>query len=183
MHPKATEPMHALVALDHRIARALSNHPLPPALDAAVRVASVFGLFPVHVAIWSAAAWSVAFARPVVVALGGAVAVRTVSFVIKRITRRQRPYEAVGGVARVGGRPLDSSFPSSHTAQAVYTAIALHVLAAPAAVPFVPPWPALAAVALAVGYARMRLGVHFASDVAVGAGIGAAGAWLAALLA
>lgn len=168
--------MRFLVALDHRIARFMRAHALPHVFDGAVRLASHLGLFPAHVALWLAAAWSVGFARPVVWALGGAVAVRAVCFVLKAVTRRRRPYEAVEGVDRVGGRPPDSSFPSSHTAQAAYTAVALTRIAAPAGVPLVPPWPALAAVVLVVAYARMRLGVHYASDVAAGALIGVAAA-------
>lgn len=175
--------MNPILALDHRIAHTVRNHPLPAALDPAVRLASHLGLFPAHVALWTAAAWTVDFAPPVVWALAGAVAVRAVCFALKAATGRRRPYEVVDGVARAGGRPLDSSFPSSHTAQIVYTALALAVVAVPAGVPFVPPWPVLAAAVAAVAYARMRLGVHFASDVAAGGAIGAVAALLVAAVA
>ena len=175
--------MNPLVALDHRIAHTLRNHPLPAALEPVVRLLSHLGLFPAHVALWCAAAWAVDFAPPILWALAGAVAVRAVAFILKAATRRRRPYEVVGGVSMVGGRPPDSSFPSSHTAQVVYTAVALTRLAAPAGVPFVPPWWVLAAVVAAVAYARMRLGVHFASDVAAGGAIGAVAALIVGVVA
>ena len=165
--------MERLLALDHRIARAMSGHRLPTVLTPAVRAASHLGLFPLHLGLWAAAGWSVGFTPPLRAALAGAVGVRVLCFVVKAATRRARPFEAVDGVSRVGGRPPDTSFPSSHTAQVVYSAVALRAVAAPAGVPFVPPWPSLAVVVLVVAYARMRLGVHFLSDVLAGAALAA----------
>lgn len=183
MQRLASRSMHRLLALDHRVARAASTHPLPAPLAPAVRAVSHLGLFPLHVALWALAAVSVGGARSVALALGGAVVVRAACFALKAATRRARPFEAVAGVARRGARPPDASFPSSHTAQAVYSAVALARVAAPAGVPFVPPWPVLAVLAAAVAYARLRLGVHFLSDVVVGAALGAVAAVAVAALA
>lgn len=72
------------------------------------------------------------------------------------------------------------SFPSSHAAGSMLTMLALALLFGRSS-----PWltPALAAFALAVGWSRLALGVHWPSDVLAGWGvaliwIGIAGFWL-----
>lgn len=95
--------------------------------------------------------------------------------VLKRTVVRARPCD-------VGGRPLalvdlpdPFSFPSGHTAAA--TAVAVSVaLAQPVLTPLVVPLAAL------VGHSRVRLRVHYVSDVVVGAALGLAGAIVAAKL-
>jgi undecaprenyl-diphosphatase len=65
----------------------------------------------------------------------------------------------------VGHRPSDSSFPSGHTAAAFGGAwlLARHY----------PRWaPAAYGVAALVGLSRVYLGVHYLSDVAIGAAAG-----------
>ncbi|MGW0556780.1 phosphatase PAP2 family protein [Streptomyces sp. NPDC002926] len=71
----------------------------------------------------------------------------------------------------VEDRPDSSSFPSGHTAAAVVFSAA--VAAAP------PRWAAAAAIPTArVTLERVHTGAHYPSDVAVGAAIGIASAWL-----
>lgn len=85
---------------------------------------------------------------------------------LKRWTRRPRPFRSHAEiVARV--RPLDEySFPSGHTLHAVAitgVAVAHYPLLALALVPFT----------LLVAASRVVLGMHYPSDVAAGAAIGA----------
>lgn len=84
---------------------------------------------------------------------------------IKRRTCRPRPFVACPGIRARTAALDDFSFPSGHTLHAVAFAIVLgyHVpLAAWIAGPF----------ALLVAASRMVLGLHYPSDVAVGAAIG-----------
>lgn len=78
---------------------------------------------------------------------------------------RERPYLAHAGI-RVGCAPLDRySFPSGHTLQAVlFTLIAVAWFPALAAV--------LVPLALLIALSRVVLGLHYPTDVVVGAAIG-----------
>ena len=93
---------------------------------------------------------------------------------VKPIFRRVRPY--IDREARVVGvRPVDHSFPSGHAASSFAAATALSAYYPKAA-------PLAFSVATGVAVSRVHLGVHFPSDVAVGAaigvGIGTLAAWL-----
>ena len=91
---------------------------------------------------------------------------------LKSATDRDRPYLAVEGARLVGHAPSLSSFPSSHAAHAVYSAIMLpHLLA------WHPP-ATLAAyiVATLVCYSRIYMGAHYPRDVLAGVVIGLGGA-------
>lgn len=90
---------------------------------------------------------------------------------LKRSTRRERPFQQCDGIL-AGLPPPDAySFPSGHTLHAV----AFGVL-------FTSFYPALAPLlftfALAVGMSRVVLGLHYPSDVVIGAGLGTATASL-----
>lgn len=94
---------------------------------------------------------------------------------LKRWTRRPRPYRACPGViARVP--PLDEfSFPSGHTLQAVgFTIVAL------AWYPVLAPW--LLVFTALVAASRVVLGLHYPSDVlvaiAIGGVLGGLSSWL-----
>jgi undecaprenyl-diphosphatase len=94
------------------------------------------------------------------------LAVGLVQGPIKGTLRRQRPF--VREVARVvGRRPVDTSFPSGHTAGSFAAAVALSCFYPRDA-------PMLLGTATAVGLSRVYLGLHFPSDVLVGAGLGSA---------
>lgn len=98
------------------------------------------------------------------VAVGaGAFTAHAASVVIKRIVRRKRPdYDYV----KVGVKtPSKLSFPSSHaTSTSAFLVGAAHVLGTPAPLVGVPVMMA----------SRMVLGVHYPSDTALGALLGAA---------
>ena len=85
---------------------------------------------------------------------------------LKESTRRERPYEQypdIIGLDKTG--PL--SFPSGHTASAFNLATSVSLIC--------PKWYVVSGMYLwagTVGYSRMRLGVHFPSDVLAGALIG-----------
>ncbi|MFJ7770071.1 phosphatase PAP2 family protein [Streptomyces sp. NPDC097107] len=109
----------------------------------------------------------------------GAVAVASASANVlgKRLVRRARPDREAARVTvdRQVPMPASASFPSGHTASAVAFATAVGVVLPAAAVP-------LGALASAVGYSRVHVGVHYPGDVAAGAvlGIASAAAALAA---
>ncbi|MDQ0905786.1 membrane-associated phospholipid phosphatase [Streptomyces canus] len=89
----------------------------------------------------------------------------------KQLADRPRPPAEWIPHDEVADRPDSSSFPSGHTAAAVAftTAVA-------------PTWPAVGALCALptalVAVERVQSGAHYPSDVAAGAAIGLAGAWL-----
>jgi len=90
----------------------------------------------------------------------------------KRIVQRDRPYVSYPFIIR---RVEESgySFPSGHTSSAFYSAASLSLL--------YPKWYVIAPAFLwagTVGWARMYEGVHYPSDVFVGAIVGAGSAWI-----
>jgi undecaprenyl-diphosphatase len=108
-------------------------------------------------------------------ALTGLVALQLYR-VLKRWTRRPRPYRGCPGVT-AWIPPLDEfSFPSGHTLQAVsfsIVAIAWYPQLAPLLIGF----------SLLVAASRVILGLHYPSDVLaailIGGGLGSASLWLA----
>jgi membrane-associated phospholipid phosphatase len=91
----------------------------------------------------------------------GAFAAHAVAVVLKRVVRRHRPSDP--SVRVLVRTPSDLSFPSAHAASTTAAAVALAPMVGS---------PAAAAGALAMGAARVLLGVHYPSDVAAGAAIG-----------
>ncbi|EDY58151.2 conserved hypothetical protein [Streptomyces sviceus ATCC 29083] len=92
--------------------------------------------------------------------------------VCKQLAGRPRPPAEWIPHDEVADRPDSSSFPSGHTAAAVAFTAAV-----------APTWPAAGALcalpATMVAVERVQSGAHYPSDVAAGAAIGLAGAWLA----
>ncbi|MGK5638235.1 phosphatase PAP2 family protein [Streptomyces sp. URMC 126] len=89
----------------------------------------------------------------------------------KQVADRPRPPKEWFPHDEVDDRPDSSSFPSGHTAAAVAFTAAV-----------IPTWPAAGALcavpAAMVAVERVQSGAHYPSDVAAGAAIGLASAWL-----
>jgi len=95
-----------------------------------------------------------------------------ISTAMKFSFNRKRPFETYPDIEKMtsGGSP---SFPSGHTSMAFSTATSLSLV--------YPKWYVIAPSFLwasSVGYSRMHLGVHYPSDVAVGALVGAGSSFL-----
>ena len=95
-----------------------------------------------------------------------------ITTVLKYTVNRPRPFVTYPYLENLE-TPNDPSFPSGHTTGAFATATSL-TLAFKKWYVAVPAY----AWAGAVGYSRMHLGVHYPSDVAVGALVGSGSAWL-----
>ncbi|WP_259014292.1 phosphatase PAP2 family protein [Emticicia fluvialis] len=105
-------------------------------------------------------------------ASGAALAVSLgTTFVLKKVIDRPRPYEKYPFINPYV-LETDPSFPSGHTTAAFSAATSLS-LAVPKWYVIVPAY----AWAGTVAYSRLHLGVHYPTDVLVGAVIGAGSAW------
>lgn len=84
---------------------------------------------------------------------------------VKKHWNRQRPYQVDGTIKTIGKLPHDASYPSGHTSSSYAAATVLSRL-----------WPARAYEfnwwARQVGLSRVSSGVHFPSDVIMGAQLG-----------
>ncbi|GGY02545.1 phosphatase PAP2 family protein [Streptomyces djakartensis] len=154
--------------MDHRIVSALRACGTDPRVAGAARALSWAGE---HAALWLVAGLTGAavdggrrgaWLRGTALTAGAHV----VSMGVKRVVRRPRPAH-VQPLVRTAGR---HSFPSSHATSAAAAAVAFGALGARA----VPPLAALVCVA------RLVAGVHYPSDIAAGAALGALTARLGA---
>ncbi|CAL9482974.1 phosphatase PAP2 family protein [Streptomyces collinus] len=154
--------------MDHRIVSALRECGTDPRVAGAARALSWAGE---HAALWLAAGLAGAavdggrrgaWLRGTALTAGA----HLVSMGVKRVVRRPRPAH-VEPLVRAAGR---HSFPSSHAASAAAAAVAFGALGAHT----VPPLAGLVCVS------RLVAGVHFPTDVAAGAALGALTARLGA---
>ncbi|MGW3862563.1 phosphatase PAP2 family protein [Streptomyces sp. NPDC005047] len=160
--------MDDLDDMDHRIVTALRACGTDPRVAGTARALSWAGE---HAALWLAAglagaavdrARRGAWLRGTALTAGAHVA----SMALKRVVRRPRPAHVVP-LVRTAGR---HSFPSSHATSAAAAAVAFGALGVPAVRPL----------AAAVCASRLVVGVHYPSDVAAGAALGALTARLGA---
>jgi undecaprenyl-diphosphatase len=85
--------------------------------------------------------------------------------IIKRFVRRRRPYQALDGVVP-GTKPLeDASFPSGHST-AIFCMATVLVLAIPSS------FFLFYSLASIVAFSRVYLGMHYPSDIMIGASLG-----------
>jgi undecaprenyl-diphosphatase len=154
--------------MDHRIVSALRACGTDPRVAGAARALSWAGE---HAALWLAAGLAGAavdrgrrgaWLRGTALTAGAHLA----SMGVKRIVRRPRPAH-VDPLVRTAGR---HSFPSSHATSSAAAAVAFGALGVPVAGPL----------AAAVCVSRLVVGVHYPSDVAAGAALGALTARLGA---
>ncbi|MER7346986.1 phosphatase PAP2 family protein [Streptomyces aurantiacus] len=149
---------------DHRLLSALRDCGADPRVAATARALSWSGE---HGALWLAAGLAGAALdreRRAGWLRGTALtaAAHLASMGVKRIVRRPRPAH-VEPLVRTAGR---HSFPSSHASSAVAAALAYGALR-PVGARLVPP------LAAAMCVSRMVVGVHYPSDIAAGAALGA----------
>lgn len=145
-----------LCAVQHRLAT-------PPVIASA----KALGVFGDHALGWFAiatvgAAVSRRRRREWLVAACGVAAAHGLAVAVKRVVRRPRPHDP--RVRVLVGTPSRLSFPSSHAASTTAAAVLYGALTGQ---------PAIALVVPPMLVSRMVLGVHYPSDVLVGALLGA----------
>jgi undecaprenyl-diphosphatase len=157
--------VHQLVAFELGLCCSVANVVVNRLVIAVFRTASKIGDWPLSVSVgiillslhgWAAiGAWTVASLTAVVV-----------QKTLKNRYGRKRPCERSAGPPQRAPIPDHGSFPSGHTLHAVMAAVVVSVLAGPVA-------PLFIVLAILVGLSRVVLGVHYPSDVAAGAALGA----------
>ena len=119
------------------------------------------------------------------IALAGLAALAigfTSSEIVKEVTMRQRPFLALPDVRLLIPEPSSFAFPSGHTTSA-FAAASGAVLAAKRLLQRVPLWGwGMLALAAAISYSRIYVGVHWPTDVVAGMLLGLASGWLGAWL-
>ena len=109
--------------------------------------------------------------KPAVVCFSLAASV-SITLGLKYTVNRPRPYVTYPDIFRHDTHAGPKSFPSGHTSSAFALATSVSLC--------YPKWYVIAPAylwAFTVGYSRMHLGVHYPTDVLIGALIGSACAW------
>jgi diacylglycerol kinase family enzyme/membrane-associated phospholipid phosphatase len=155
--------------VDREISRRIAARP-PSALDTAMKQLSTAAN---HSTLWFVVAAGLAVRRGATrkAAGRGVLAIALASFtangLCKPLLPRRRPAAAeLPAYQKLSSPPTSSSFPSGHSASAVAFATAVGMESPRLGL-------ALAPVAAAVAYSRVHVGVHWTSDVVVGAALGA----------
>ena len=166
---RGTRMFHRVDAFEHRLCRRLNRGVHSPALRELFCVASRLGdgiawyLLMLIIPVWYGQAGLKCALQMAIVGLVG-VGLYTL---LKRRLVRERPYIRFDGIL-AGTVPLDRySFPSGHTLHAVSFTMIASVHFPELGVVLVP-------FALLVATSRVVLGLHYPTDVAAGAALGAA---------
>lgn len=178
--------MSYLIGLDGSLFHLANAAWTNPPLDALMPALSVAGNFGVVwlVLLGTIAAFGKKAGRRIALAGLIALAVGFVSSeVIKEITARPRPFAALPDVRLLVGAPHSYAFPSGHATRA-FAAAGGVALAARRLLGKVPAWGwGTLALAAAMAYSRLYVGVHWPTDVAAGVVFGLASGWAGARLA
>ncbi len=152
--------------LDLKILRAMRTSGHSPAIEGAAKALGKAGN---HGALWLALCLLLAVLDGsnreawVVCAALGPVAI-ALNYLVKLLVRRPRP--VLEGLPPLGGAPSSLSFPSAHATSSFAVATAMARVEPLGALAFL--------LAFAVALGRPYLGMHYPSDVAVGAVLGVA---------
>lgn len=154
---------------EEELFRALNKAGTDPVLDASMFVLTTLGL-PFVLALLAVPLWARGRREAAVDLLVLLVVTMLVTDVIKILTARARPCEALAGVQVLSYYPcaaeFDPAFPSGHTSRAF--AVAGFLLVRISWRPAAP----MAVLASLIGLSRIYLGVHWPTDVIAGAGLG-----------
>jgi len=93
--------------------------------------------------------------------------------ITKKIVRRPRPYQALANVSTGPFKLKDGSFPSGHTTASFCTATALTMALPAYSLLFY-------SIAILIAFSRVYLGLHYPSDITIGAILGTITAMLTA---
>ena len=149
---------------DLRVLRAMRTRLHTPRMEEAMRLLGRVGN---NGAVWLVVNLVLAAADPgnreswLICAALGPLAIG-VNYAVKLVVRRPRP--VLEGLPPLGGAPSSLSFPSAHATSSFAVATAMTRVDALGALAFV--------LALALALGRPYLGMHYPSDVLVGAGLG-----------
>jgi diacylglycerol kinase family enzyme/membrane-associated phospholipid phosphatase len=161
-------PIHGVSNADRAISRAVSSLP-PSPLDGAMKRLSGAAN---HGVLWFVIAAVLAARKGTTrkAALRGVLAIAltspTANAVLKPLLPRRRPAASeLPAYQTIANPPRSSSFPSGHSASAAAFATAVAMESPRTAYAVVP-------LAAAVAYSRVHVGVHWTSDVVVGAAVG-----------
>jgi membrane-associated phospholipid phosphatase len=156
-------------ALDRAVFDAIAAAPTPSLDDAMAWVSNAANNSKLWLAVGTALAASGGRGRSAAVRGLLAIGISSISInaVIKGLFPRQRPDRSSTGKGADVRMPASSSFPSGHAASAFAFATAASAELPQASLP-------LYLLATIVGYSRVHTGVHYPSDVLIGAVLGSA---------
>ena len=158
-----------MTGLDHRAERWIVQHRagwLNPAFEAVTWAGTFGGIF-VAIALLLALRRGRRSLAPLVLVLTAICAADGIAWLLKRLIGRVRPPLQLPDIHALVSLPTSGSFPSGHSTAAFAgaTVLALALRRGPVTA-------ALFALAAAVAYSRLYLGVHFPLDALAGAALG-----------